>query len=117
MWQNEGAGFEQVRDAELSLLTSAVRRDSDRVASLIAEDFVEIGLSGRRWTSADTIAALQGEEPRPQPQTSEWMFNRLSAELVLVTYRIHGAEHDSRHSSLWEIAGPRLRFHQGTIIP
>ncbi|MGA1835374.1 nuclear transport factor 2 family protein [Herbiconiux sp. 11R-BC] len=117
MGESDASEYEAVQAAELALLSSAVRADTERVESLLAPDFAEIGRSGRRWTRAETVAALRNETPREAPATSEWLFDRLSPELVLVTYRVHGAHHDSRHSSLWELAGPRIRFHQGTIIP
>ncbi|GAB3555561.1 hypothetical protein GCM10027404_32720 [Arthrobacter tumbae] len=117
MWESDASHYSEVKAAEIALLSSAVRNNSDNVSSLLSDDFAEIGRSGRRWSYLETVAALQGEQPRPVPKTSEWLFNRISPELVLVNYRIHGTDHDSRHSSLWEIAGPVMRFHQGTIIP
>ena len=117
MWESDAAGYATIKSAELALLSSVVRSDEARLSSLLSVDFVEIGHSGRRWTYPDTVAALQGEDPGDPPETSEWLFNRVSSELVLVTYRIHEADHESRHSSLWEVGGPVLRFHQGTIIP
>ncbi|TFB87402.1 nuclear transport factor 2 family protein [Cryobacterium algoricola] len=117
MWQSDASEFLAVQDAELALLSSTVRSDAEHVSSLLADDFAEIGRSGRRWTYGETVAALQVEGPRATPVTSEWLFYRLSSELILVTYRLHGTDHDSRHSSLWELAGPVLRFHQSTSIP
>lgn len=103
-------------EAELALLSSSVRGDSGRLTRLLAGDFAEIGRSGRRWNGSDLVEALQHESARATPATSEWLFNRVAEDLVLVTYRVRGADHDSRHSSLWQIPGPVLRFHQGTII-
>ncbi len=117
MWQTDSEDFAEIKNAELALLSSSVRTDSTQVTSLLSDDFAEIGRSGRRWTSAETVAALRSEEERPLPRTSEWLFNRVSAELVLVNYVIHEPGHDSRHASLWDTRGPTLRYHQGTIIP
>lgn len=117
MWESDASEYLAIQDAELALLSPAVRGDAHRLSSLLADDFAEIGRSGHRWTYSETTTALQVETPHTVPATSEWLFNRISPELVLVTYRIHGADHDSRHSSLWEIAGPVMRFHQGTVIP
>lgn len=117
MWESDASEYLAVQQAELALLTPSVRGDANHLSALLADDFAEIGRSGHRWTFAETITALHIEGPRTVPTTSEWLFNRISPELVLVTYRIHGADHDSRHSSLWEIAGPVMRFHQGTVIP
>ncbi len=102
--------------AELALLSSPVRSDEGEVTGLLAGDFAEIGRSGRRWNRSELVEALRHEPARATPATSEWLFNRVADDLVLVTYRVRGADHDSRHSSLWQIPGPVLRFHQGTII-
>lgn len=63
--------------------------------------------------------ALTEEDPRAQPATSEWRFNEITPGVVLITYRVHTSERDSRHSSLWDTTGDRpvLRFHQGTVTP
>jgi hypothetical protein len=118
MWESDAtAEYAKIKSAELALLSSDVRSDESRLSSLLSVDFVEIGRSGRRWSYPETLAALKAEERGDSPETSEWLFNRVSLGLVLVTYRIHEGDHDSRHASLWEIEGPVLRFHQGTIIP
>jgi hypothetical protein len=117
MWDSNDSEYMTIKSAELAPLSSEVRRDESRLSSLLSADFIEIGRSGRRWTYPETVAALKVEKRGVSPETSEWLFNRLSSKLVLVTYRIHEAHHDSRHASLWEIEGPVLRFHQGTIIP
>lgn len=116
MWEADSAEYASVKDAELALLSSAVRQDHSRLSSLLSSDFAEIGRSGRRWTYPEIVAALQNEKPEDAPATSEWLFNRVSSNLVLVNYRIHHADHNSWHTSLWEITEPVLCFHQGTVI-
>jgi 2'-5' RNA ligase len=102
----------------MELLDSDVRRDPDRVRELLHPDFVEIGRSGRRWTRRATIAALEAERARVEPETDEWLFNDVSDSLVLVTYRINVGASSSRHASLWDVGGvaPVIRYHQGTVI-
>ncbi len=117
MWETDTEDFADIKSAELALLSSTVRADSAQTSAFLSEDFAEIGRSGRRWTYAESVAALAGEEERPLPRTSEWLFNRVSAELVLVNYVLHEPGRDSRHASLWDTRGPTLRYHQGTIIP
>lgn len=116
MWEIESPPYAVVREAELSMLSSSMRGDQRALSTMLSPDFAEIGRSGRRWTYSDIVPMLLEEEPRATPTTSEWQFNRVSPELILVTYRLHGAAGDSRHSSLWEMPGPVLRFHQGTRI-
>ena len=117
MWVPDDEEYATVKQAELALLSTRVRSDETHLAALLSADFAEIGRSGRRWTYQDTVIALRNEEPRTSPRTSEWLFNRLSSELVLVNYLIHGTDADSRHSSLWDTRGPVILFHQGTIVP
>lgn len=116
MWEPDSRAFVAVKAAELALLSPAVRQDNNQVPRVLSTDFAEIGRWGRRWSYAEMVAALQAEDPREAPETSEWLFNRISPELVLVNYRIHGAPRDSRHTSLWEVPSLVLRFHQGTFI-
>ncbi|MFD1715589.1 DUF4440 domain-containing protein [Amnibacterium flavum] len=119
MWEAESAAFALVKEAEQALLRSAVRGDKEQLASLLSPDFAEIGRSGRRWTSDEIVEALEAEEPRPAPGTSEWLYNQLGPDLVLVQFRVHRAEGDSRHTSLWDTSGHDgsvMRFHPGTPV-
>jgi len=111
--------YATLKAAEIALLSSDVRRDGQRLKAFLHPEFAEIGRSGRRWTYWDTIEALSEEDPREVPETAEWLFNEIAPSIVLVTYRIHTLERDSRHSSIWDLAtgSPVLRFHQGTVIP
>ena len=109
---------EVVKEAEIELLTSATRNHADRVRALLSPDFVEIGRSGRCWNREEIVAVLAEEPPRKTPVTDEWNFVRLGDEYMLVTYVIHGAESDSRHSSVWHLGdgSPVMCFHQGTVV-
>ena len=95
---------------------AAVRNNERKWASLLPEDFAEFGRFGRLWNHLNSVVAFRNENPRELPARSEWRFHAVSPEPVLVTCRIHGVDGDSRHCSLWELAGPVLRFHQGTMI-
>lgn len=108
-----------VKDAEIALLRADVRRDPARVSALLHPTFVEIGRSGILWTRDQVVAALAEEGGRAEPPTDQWEFRQQSADLVLITYRLTTPSGRSRHSSLWDVGGatPRLRFHQGTLVP
>lgn len=117
MWEDTAAEYEPIREAEVALLSSSVRHDSERLRALLSPDFAEIGRSGRRWTRAEIVASLEAEAPREVPVTSDWLFNRVAPDLVLVNYVIHRDGAASRHCSLWQTPGPVLRYHQGTSVP
>lgn len=106
-------------DGELALLHPTVRRDADQLRALLADDFREIGASGRLFDRDAIIAALVAEtapESAPDPSVSDLTGARVSDELVLLTYRLEFAGRITRRSSLWRVSGGRaeLLFHQGT---
>jgi hypothetical protein len=115
-----------VRRLELSLLQPDVRQSPSQVATLLADDFVEFGASGRIFDKAQVVAGLAAEQHEPPARrTVDQMKIRLLAEgVALVTYRVEsrrdgGAAVTSLRSSIWtrEAGHWRLSFHQGTTSP
>lgn len=108
-----------VGDELLRLERALADRNPDGVPagllSLLADEFVEIGRSGRIWTK-DSIAPYLTTGPAPVPSLIEdFRVDQLSPRLYLVTYR--GAM--ALRSSIWVQRGGRwqMRFHQGTPLP
>ena len=64
----------------------AVRRDRERVAALLAEDFVEFGSSGRVWTRESILELLATETYTP-PAVEDFACRMLGEDVALVTYR------------------------------
>lgn len=110
--------LDEIRRAEIELLTSAVRRDSARLGELLHPEFVEVGRSGRLRSRDETIAALAHEAERDTPATGEWALQSVAPGLTLVTYVVSRPEGDSRYSFLWVMRDCQLqiRFHQGTFL-
>lgn len=106
---------------ELLLMDPAVRRDPDRVAQLLAEDFQEFGSSGRVWTRETTLDLLKAETYSP-PVVEGFVCRILGKDVALVTYRavrsneVTGERSVTLRSSIWarESGDWRMRFHQGT---
>ena len=96
---------------------------AEDVSSVIAEDFVEFGASGKIWSKAEIIAAMS--EWAPIERTVEnFSVRELSASVCLVTYKVVRVTTDrqaspfSLRSSIWRYAGGRWQiiFHQGTNV-
>lgn len=106
----------RVWEAELALLDPAVRRDRDAVAALLADNFVEIGQSGRQWTRDEILDQLVAEEPTTaEPIVTQRQTQAVSDGVVLLTYRLDLGGRVSLRSSLWATQpSPRMLFHQGT---
>ncbi len=108
-----------IEDDLLRLERALADRNPDGVPegllSLLAEEFMEIGRSGRIWTKGSIAALLQsGPAPIPTP-FEDFRVDQLSPGLCLVTYR--GAM--AIRSSIWVLRDGRwqMRFHQGTPLP
>jgi hypothetical protein len=114
-----------LRSLEDQLLNPAVRRNSPLVASLLADDFVEFGSSGRVFDKSSIIEALRNEQTRPASLLSEFSLREISPTTILATYKASrpGPSGEitaqSWRSSLWIHLDGRwqLTFHQGTPIP
>ena len=112
----------QLRCLEERLLQHTTRRSSERLRELLAEDFVELGSSGRIFNREEIIAALRSEAPGKR-ELSNFKTKVLADGLVLVTYRSSrtfptGLEAMALRSSIWKLRGARWQmiFHQGTPV-
>ncbi len=103
---------------EERLLDQDIRRRADQVAALLADDFVEIGASGRRFDKAAIIRDLASEGDWPEKLAITCFEARsLGDALALVLYRID--QTNTLRSSIWRKteSGWRIVFHQGTKAP
>src|SRR5690349_25111573 len=105
-----------LRDLEERLLHPSVRASADEVATLLADEFIEFGSSGRIYDKQQTIRLLQQEQGDAQLTMAEFSARKLSVDVVLVTYRV--VESQTIRSSIWSFQEGRWRmvFHQGTKI-
>lgn len=97
------------------------RADFDR---MMAEDYREVGASGRVYTRADVLEVLEERHrvPPAQPEhlvVTDFACRRIGGDTWLVTYRLEQAGgRMSRRSTLWQ-RGPGgwiALYHQGTLI-
>ena len=110
-----------LRACEEMLLASVTRRNRVSVAAMLAEDFFEIGASGRHWTREEILELLESEEYSP-PSMEDFQCLSIADGVALVTYRTvrldraSGNQSVTLRSSIWthENGDWRMRFHQGT---
>jgi hypothetical protein len=116
---------DHLRALEEQLLQPIIRRNAEMLATLLADDFLEFGSSGRTFDKASIIAELLNEPPRPAAILSDFAVRPLAPEAMLVTYRTTRLDssgnttHQARRSSIWINRDNRwqISFHQGTPIP
>lgn len=102
---------------EEQLLQPGVRKAVKEVNTLLADDFIEFGSSGRIYNKRQVIEGL-ASEPIVQRTLYDFQAKVLSPEAILVTYRLlnHDKKKYSLRSSIWKFnAGAwQMLFHQGT---
>ena len=122
MMATEAADLEaQLRALEERLLDPQVRASPQALGQLLADEFVELGSSGRVWDKQGVLAALPGESG-VRYSLENLRARRLAPDVALVTYRATrtelpaGRESHSLRSSIWQFRDGRWQmvFHQGT---
>ncbi|WP_214825692.1 DUF4440 domain-containing protein [Exiguobacterium algae] len=108
-----------LQSLEEQLLTPEVRSSTEKLRTLLTEDFFEIGSSGRLLFQDWDAQTFQ--LPSIDATLSDFSIHPLSEEHVLVTYRIlnHELDRETLRSSIWTKDEGRwkMRFHQGTVVP
>ncbi|WP_100642626.1 DUF4440 domain-containing protein [Alteromonas facilis] len=109
--------FEIIRNLELELNDPAIRKDKQRLAALISEDFEEIGKSGRKFTKSDIINELVNEEPVAF-STHDFNFIVLAEDCILVKYQTTIDQQSAYRCSIWKRVNNnwQIKYHQGTSI-
>lgn len=112
---------EQFYQLEQRLLQPEVRKSTDDLAMLLADDFVEFGISGRVFHKQQVVEELP-HAPSVQMTLQDFHVKGLATDVVLTTFRVvknnkAGAEKiHSLRSSIWKFIDGRWQmvFHQGT---
>jgi hypothetical protein len=119
---NEGLTA-HIRENEERLLQPEYRSSAADLDRLLADDFVEIGASGRTWTKHQIIADLTTSDETLDVSlvATDFRMRVLADGLVLATYRCvrstsGGGDTFSWRSSIWRNTGTmwHMVFHQGT---
>jgi hypothetical protein len=105
----------ELQRLELALASRDPTGIDGGLTSLIADDFLEFGKSGRVWTAASVREILEGAPPKPD-SIEDFDAAELAEGVVLVTYVAPGPPSVNR-SSIWVRRSGRwlIRFHQGTL--
>jgi hypothetical protein len=110
----------KLRTLEESLWHPLTRFDSAYMESVLAEDFVEFGRSGRVYSREDVIRIPVGEFVARLP-LPEFEVRMVTDDVALVTYRTEvryaSETRTSNRMSVWRrdpVLGWQLEFHQGT---
>lgn len=102
---------------EKSFFDPESRQHPASLAQLLADDFVEFGKSGRKYSKSEMLDALAADPPK-EILATEFQVTALGPHAGLVTYRAFAGGVRSLRSSVWVLRDDRwqLLFHQGTSI-
>ena len=94
------------------------RADFERMT---ADDFWEIGASGKVYDRAFVLDMLEERHRTPQPETLhafDFSIRQLSADTWLLHYTLLQETRRSRRTTVWTRTsdGWKIVFHQGTIV-
>ena len=109
---------------ERQLQDADVRGDRQALDALLADEFLEFGVSGGRWDKAQVLASLP-QQLFIERHIEQFTVQRLAVDLAQAAYLCHNAAAPGRaassawRSSLWRCREGRwqMLFHQGTPRP
>ena len=107
-----------IKALEEKLLHSDVRKNPEILNELLAEDFEEIGSTGKVSIRDDVVQWLVTKERDARWSLSEFRVRELTPDLVLAVYCAIkvGNSSGSIRSSIWKQSGGhwKMVFHQAT---
>jgi hypothetical protein len=117
----------EMRALEEQLLDPEVRRSTERISALLAEDFVEFSSAGVAYDRERILEVLRDEamlDDAVLRSIVRFEVLALAPDVVLTRYRLvrrrspGEATSHSLRSSVWRRtrAGWRMIFHQGTFV-
>jgi hypothetical protein len=90
--------------------------------AMMADDFFEVGASGRKYPREFVLEALELRLRSPVAEklgVTDFACRQISRDVYLVTYQLEQAHNRlSRRSTLWQRlpGGWKILYHQGTLI-
>jgi len=109
----------EVLQLERELQTAECRHDRARVSALLAEDFIEVGASGRVWDRSSTLELLGAESENDAVIEVSHLTGRVIGDgFVMAHWDSDRRGRRARRTSLWrrESGGWRVLHHQGTPL-
>lgn len=112
---------EQIYDLEDRLLQPEIRGSREEISMLLADNFVEFGVSGHTYDKLQVVEELP-HSPAVPVIIKDFQVKVLAPDVVLATYRAvktHESREEMRNSlrsSIWKFLDGRWQmvFHQGT---
>lgn len=112
-----------IKELEFSLLEPEIRSSREALDKLLADDFVEFGTSGNKYTKSDILERLPSTLEKVEYKVSDFSVEMLSEDIAIATFKteriIDGKDIViSQRSSHWRKTdvGWQMFFHEATPI-
>lgn len=112
-----------IKELELSLLKPEVRSSKEALDKMLADDFVEFGTSGNKYTKADILERLPNTLERVEYMISDFSVEMPSEDVAVATFKTDRTTDGkdrviSQRSSHWRKTdkGWQMFFHEATPI-
>lgn len=110
-----------IEQLEIELLQPDVRKSTERINELLADDFFELGMSGKKYTKQDVLKLLPKQEG-VKYEGMDFAAKEIVPGVILLIYRAlvknsnTGNKKWTLRSSIWQKHGDnwQMIFHQGT---
>ena len=109
--------IDEIKSLEKSLLQPNTRQSEEALNQLIAEDFIEFGVSGKIYHKKDILTLLPKEQHSNEIKLFDFEMKQLCEDVVHITYKTILEEKVVLRSSIWKSTikhGWQMCFHQGT---
>ena len=87
---------------------------------LVADDFWEIGASGRKYSREFALHTLKSRQSTDAEnwQTSDYHLSQISESVYLLTYTLHQPNRTTLRLTIWQqVSGQwKATYHQGTVV-
>lgn len=114
--------FEELRRREPIFHTPEFGTTLEDFDRMMADDYWEVGASGRRYSREFILRHLE-ENPPVDAAAAGWQsfdygLRRLGPETYLFTYTLVQGERITRRATIWRSTGEgwRILYHQGTMV-
>lgn len=112
-----------IYELEMSLLKPEVRSSKEALDKLLADDFIEFGTSGNKYTKVDILERLPSNTNKVVYIVSDFSVEIPSENLAITTFKTERTMDDqdkviSQRSSHWRKTdiGWQMFFHEATPI-
>lgn len=113
-----------IQQLEVELLKPEVRKSAKRISELLANDFVEFGMEGKKFTKRACVKALPNSksEKYEKYKATNFKAKKIAPNTVLLTYRA-SIENTKKKTKIWTLRCSiwqkrrknwQMIFHQGT---